>query len=173
MEVVLSANRRPGPRGTGEKTGPVVGHTTVRGGIPPDIVVAVRPVRVVFRFHEPAVPVAAVVEHQIQQNADTVSVRGLDQDIHVFERSKNGIDIAVVADVVPVVHLRRPKNRTHPDRADSEGAEVGNTTGDPGKVSDAVAVAVLKTTGIYVVDRGIRPPGPVIHRRIVAWRSGR
>ena len=79
--------------------------------------------------------------------------------VEVGEGAEPRVDVAVVADVVAGVALRRGVERREPERVDPEPGQVLEPGRDAGEVADAVAVGVGPRARIDLVDDGITPPG--------------
>ena len=91
---------------------------------------------------EPRVLVGAVVGHQVDDHPDPQLVGARDEGVGVAEVTEDGVDVAVVGDVVARVGLRAPVERRQPERVDAEGLQVLEVRGDAGQVAQAVAVRV-------------------------------
>lgn len=110
---------------------------------------------------EPHVLVGGVVRHHVDDDLEVELVGARDHRVGVGERAEDGVDVAVVGDVVAGVGLRRGVEGREPDGVDAERAQVGQARGDAGKVADAVAVAVGPRARVDLVDHGLAPPGGV------------
>ena len=74
----------------------------------------------------------------------------------------------VVGDVVAVVLERRRVERQQPHRVDAEVADVRQALRQPGKVADAVVVAVAERLDVHLVDDRVLVP-----ERISGGEDGR
>ena len=72
------------------------------------------------RLLEPFVLVGRVVRNQIDDDTDAAVVGSGEHHVEVGQRAEERVDVAVVADVVAGVLLRRPLERAQPDRVDAE-----------------------------------------------------
>ena len=63
-------------------------------------------------------------------------MKGLDEPVQVFEGPEHGVDVLVVADVVPVVVLRAAVDGRQPDHVDTEFGDVIDPLEDAWKVAD-------------------------------------
>ena len=98
-------------------------------------------------LEEELVIVAAVVEHQVDDHADTAVVRLFDQGVKVSERTEVGVDLKVVADVVFMIRLRG-HHRRQPDAVRTEVVaavrvavvDVVKLGDQSGQIADPVAV---------------------------------
>ena len=102
--------------------------------------------------------VRGVVDDQLGQHADAVRVRRVDEALEVVERAVHRVDRRVVGDVVAVVPERRRVEGQQPQAGDAEVVQVGELLGQPGKVADAVAVAVVEGADVGLVDDRVLVP---------------
>ena len=105
-----------------------------------------------------------LVDNQLQP--EFVGAR--DHRVEIVERAEDRVDPAVIGDVIAEVALRRGEEGRHPHAIDPEARDMVEVGGDPGKVADAVAIAVGKAARINLVDRRALPP-----RRLQGGRRGR
>ena len=83
------------------------------------------------RVHEPRMPVARVVRHEVDQHADP-AIGGLrHQPIEILQRAEVRIDIGVVRDVVSPVRVRGGVDRTEPDAVDRRATTGGRDARSP------------------------------------------
>src|SRR5207342_3907506 len=78
--------------------------------------------------------------------------------VEIVQRAEQGIDVAVVTDVVAGVTLRRAVERGQPDGVDVQFGKPGQLGGNPGEIADAVAVQVPERARVHLVDDGRTPP---------------
>ena len=83
----------------------------------------------------------------------------LQQRVEVGHRAEVLHDGAVVGDVVAVVVVGRLVDRGEPDDIDAELLEIRDAARDARQVADAVAVRILETARINLIDDGLFPPG--------------
>ncbi len=88
--------------------------------------------------------VGGVVGDEVENKAQAASVDSGDEAVEVGEGAEEGIDVAVIGDVVAEVGHRRRVERRDPDGVDTEGGKVVDAGEDAGEVADAVGVGVLK-----------------------------
>ncbi len=146
------------------------GHPVVRGlvaaSIAPDVPVALRTVAGSAGFEKPRVLVRAVVRNPVQRDADPALVGIPQQLIEILERAEEGIDAAVVGDVVAEVRHRRRLERREPERVDAEPREMVEALPDALEIADPVAVRVLVRARIDLIDDAVLPPESVVaHQR--------
>ncbi|KKQ36716.1 MAG: hypothetical protein US53_C0041G0003, partial [Candidatus Woesebacteria bacterium GW2011_GWA1_37_7] len=127
----------------------------------PDIPVALGAVLGAFGFQKPGVLVAGMVDHQVQQDADAVGSGRPDKFPHVLHAAELGVDGLVVADVIAVIVVWRGIHRANPDRVDAQVRQVGDAPDDAPQVANSIAVAVLETARVDLVDHASFPPGRV------------
>ena len=97
-------------------------------------------------------------ENQIGNDLYAERVRLLDQKVDVGQGPENGINVAIVSNVIAEVLHGRGEEGADPDGVDAEGGNVFQVPGDAGQVPDAVAVRVGKAARIDLIDH--RPPPP-------------
>ncbi len=119
-------------------------------------------------LHEPRVLVGGVVDHQVHDEPDAACVETGDQLVQLLQRAEGRVDVAVVADVVAVVVLRRGVQRGQPEHVDAQVAQVVQPLQDAAQVTDAVAVGVREAPRVDLVDDRSGPPrrvlpGPAAH----------
>ena len=81
-----------------------------------------------------------------------------DEAPEILHRAEIGIDVAVVGDVVAVVAAGRGIERQQPQRGDAEILQIAELFGQPGKVADAVIVAVGEGLDVQLIDDGVLVP---------------
>ena len=130
------------------------------------------------RTLEPGMLVGRVVRDELGDDPQAAAMRLDDEAPGVGERAVHGVDIGVVGNVVPVVPERRGVERQQPEGGDPEVLEVVELLDQPGKVADAVGVAVEEGADVKLVDDRVLVPerirlqgGPRPRRR--APRRGR
>ena len=82
----------------------------------------------------------------------------LDEAAEILHRPEIGIDVAIVGDVVAVVAAGGGVERQQPQRGDAEILQIPQFLGQPGKVADAVIVAVGEGLDVELVDDRILVP---------------
>jgi hypothetical protein len=102
--------------------------------------------------------VRGVDDDEVHHDADAAGVRLAEQLVDVGEGAEHRVDVVVVADVVPVVVLRRPVDRGEPHDPDAESREVVELADDSAEVTYAVAVGVGEAPRIDLVHRRRPPP---------------
>jgi hypothetical protein len=100
-----------------------------------------------------------VVGHEVEDHCEAAAVDLFEQDVEFVEGSEDGIDVAVVCDVVAKVGHRRRVDGREPEGGDAEIDEVIEALADAREVADAVSAAVLEGAGIDLVDNSALPPG--------------
>ena len=81
-----------------------------------------------------------------------------DERVEIAERAEQGIDAAIVGDVVAEVGHRRGIDRRNPDRVDAEALQITEPAPDAAEIADAIAVRVLERARIDLVDDAALPP---------------
>jgi len=150
-----------GPGGAAEDRGPVV-----RGQLAVLALAVAEHVAVALgragargqRLLEPLVLARRVVRHEVDDDPESELVRAVAQGVEVGQRAEDGVDVAVVGDVVAGVLLRRAEERRQPDGVDAQRGERAEARRDAGEVTDAVARGVGERAGVDLVDDGGAPP---------------
>ena len=124
------------------------------------------------RLAEPRVLVREVVRDDVDDHLDAELVRLGDHRVGVGEGAEDGLDVAVVGDVVAGVLHGRGVPGADPDRVHAEGRQVGQPGPDAGDVADAVAVAVGVAARVDLVDDRRTPPGLGVLAVARVGRSG-
>ena len=97
-------------------------------------------------------------------------MRFLNEVVELRERAEPRIDAAIIRHVVPEIFHRRRIDRRQPDRIDAQRVrravvQVIQSARNARQIADAVAVGILKTPRINLIDNGALPPGSsIIHR---------
>ena len=68
--------------------------------------------------------VGCVVNDEIADDFDVAPVSLFQQTVEIGQRSELRIDILIVTDVIPEIHLRRRVERRNPDRIDSNLCQI-------------------------------------------------
>src|SRR3954468_6745339 len=111
-----------------------------------------------------------VVRDDVDHHADVAPVRVGEQCVEVLKRPELRVDVDIAGDVVAVVGSGRGEERGEPDRVDAEAAQVRQARADPGKIADAVPVAVGEAADIDLVADRVLPPG-LRHERVLSSSS--
>ena len=161
MQVILAPPPVPGPGRPAEHRLPVVGRAAIGLGIGPDIPVGVQALPLGTTRLEPAVAVGGVGIDLVDDDLEPQCVRALDQRVEVGEGPEQGIDVAIVGDVIAEIRHRRGKEGRQPDRVDAERGDMVEVAGDARQVADPVAIAVGEAARVDLIDHGASPPGPL------------
>jgi hypothetical protein len=102
--------------------------------------------------------VGAVVDDQIHDQLHAPGVHAGQQLVERRQVPEHRVDVGVVADVVPVVVLRRRVDRRQPQHIHAQAGEVVEVGDDATQVAHAVAVGVGEASGIDLVHHGALPP---------------
>ena len=167
VQVILAGALIERPGWPAKKARPVVGWAAVRRGILPDVPVALGIVAAAATLLEPDMFVRGVVGHQVEDQLHAARVDAFQQPVKIGQRAKQGMDIAVIGDIVAKVVHRRRVDRRKPDGADVEALEIVQPLADAGQVADAVAVAVLIRARVNLVnDVGLPPCVVIAHKKL-------
>ena len=109
-------------------------------------------------FDEPGMLVGSVIENKIHDDADVALACLGGEAIKIGHRAVLRIDRGVVGDVVAEVDLWRRVDGRQPDRIDAERLQVVEARCDAVEIADSVAVGILETARIDLVDDRVLPP---------------
>jgi hypothetical protein len=110
------------------------------------------------RFLEPAVPVGAVVGHDVDDQPDARGVQPGRHLVEVGQGTDPGVDVAVIVDVVSSVGQRRRVERREPHGVHAERLEVRDPADDPGQISDPVIIRVGEAPRVDLIHHRLTPP---------------
>ena len=102
--------------------------------------------------------IGRMVDYQVDNQPHSASVNFTQQAVKISHRAKFRHDLLIIADVVAVIIIRRFVHRADPNQIDAEVFQVIEFFGDSVQVTNAVAVAVLKTARINLVGHRLFPP---------------
>ncbi len=91
------------------------------------------------------------------------------QGVEVGQGPEQGIDVAVVADVVAEVDHGGGVERGDPQGIHPQPGQIGQPVPDAGQVSDPVPVGVGEGPGVDLVEDGPLPPGPGVDGQASAF----
>ena len=107
---------------------------------------------------EPGVLIGGVVDDQLDDDLHAALVGSVEELLEIVEGAVGRIDVDVVGDVVAVVAQGRGEEREQPEAGDAEVLEVIEAGEQAGEVADAVAVGVLESADMELVDDGVLVP---------------
>src|SRR5882757_6574996 len=102
--------------------------------------------------------IGSVIRHQFDNhtNATVMSVRK--ERLEIFQSSVVRMNRPVVGDVVTVVPQGGGKKRHQPDCIDAKFLHVIQPLSEPLKIANPVAVAVIKSAYVDLIDDGVLVP---------------
>ena len=166
--------RVEGPGGPAELAQPIVRGRAVGLGIAPDVPVPLEALPRGSALKKPWMSVRGVVRYEVEDHLEPARVGLSYKAVEVGQCAKKRVDVAVVGDVVAEVGHGRGIDRRNPEPVHAEPGEVVEPAADTVKVADAVAVRVLKRTGINLVNHLTLPPrrrAATIHSHRVLLRD--
>ena len=102
--------------------------------------------------------VGRVVDHEVGDDPDAARVRGLGQRLEVGDGADRGVDLAKIGDVVAVVLQGRGVDGHQPEAVDAQLLEVVELRRQADQVAVAVAVGVVETPDVDLVEDGVLVP---------------
>ena len=99
-----------------------------------------------------------MADHLIDDHFQPQFMRPHHQRVEIRQRAELRIDVTVVADVIAHIVHRRGEKRRQPDRINAQRGDMLQPRGDPRQIADAIAIAVLKTARIDLIDHRTTPP---------------
>src|SRR5262249_26327372 len=144
---------------------PVIGRRSIGLAVAPDVPVALRIDARRAAFEKPRMTFGGVVGNEIEDDFDFSYVRRVHKSVEIFQRSEQGIDVAVVADVISEVRHRRWIDRRYPDRIDAKPFEIVEAFAYSLQITDTIAIRVLKGARIDLIDDAVLPPDKFGHER--------
>jgi hypothetical protein len=106
-----------------------------------------------------------VIGNEIEDDFDFSCVRRVHKPVKIFQRSEQGIDAAVVADVISEVRHRRRIDRRYPDCINAKPFEIVEAFAYSLQITDTIAIRVLKGARIDLIDDAVLPPDKFDHER--------
>ena len=104
-----------------------------------------------------------MIQDQIQYDPDSTAMAFLHQTVIIGQSPKTWIDITVITGIISEIPLGRFEDRGEPNRIDAKPSsltiiEVIKFFNHSIQVTDAVIVAVVKTSWVDLVKNGMFPP---------------
>ena len=158
VQIVLPAARVPGPGWAAEHGLPVGRRGAVGLCVRPDIPVRLRARPILAALSKPGVSVGGVRIDLVDDDLHAQRVRALEHPIEVVEGSENGIDIAIVRDVIAEVLHRRPEEGRQPHAVHAQGRHMVKMCEHARQVADPVTVGVGETARVDLIDHRAFPP---------------
>src|ERR1700758_3809688 len=103
-------------------------------------------------------PVRSVIGHEVENKAKPAPMYLCEQPVEVGHGAEEEIDPTIVRDVISKIGHGRRVNRGNPDRVNTKFHQVVEAVQNTPKVTDAVAIAVLKRSWIDLVNHRSFPP---------------
>ncbi|GFI58717.1 hypothetical protein IMSAG025_02181 [Muribaculaceae bacterium] len=137
---------------------PVIGCTAVFLPFPPYIIIPVWIILGFPAFHKPLMFIGSVVHHQVHHNPDSPFMGLCQHLIKILHRSELIHNIPVIADIIPIVIIRRLIHRRQPNHIHSQILQIIQPAGNPLQIPDTIPVAVHKASGINLINYRLFPP---------------
>ena len=99
-----------------------------------------------------------VVDDELGDHPQLSPLGLLHEATKILHRAEIGIDVTVVRNVIAVVAPRRRIERQQPEGGDTEIFQIVQFAGQPGEISDTVAVAVGKCLDMKLIDDRVLEP---------------
>jgi len=85
-------------------------------------------------------------------------MRGGDHLVEIGKAAEHRVHVPILGHVIAEILHRRGEERADPDRVGAEAGDMRQAADDAQKVTDAVAIRVLKTAGVDLIDHRTPPP---------------
>ena len=105
-----------------------------------------------------------MVHHQVDQQPHATLLAAVTEGDEIPQRAIARVDAVVIGDVVAIVAVWRGLKRHQPDGGDAEPLQIIEPAGQPGKITDAVAVGIHEGLDGQAVDDRVLVPEVVDHR---------
>ena len=102
--------------------------------------------------------IRGVAQHLIHDHLNFAFVRFLDETSKLLHRSKQGVDLQIVGNVVAEVEHRRFDEWRDPDGIDAKPCEVVEALTNAVEIADPIASRVEEAARVDVVDHRTLPP---------------
>ena len=102
--------------------------------------------------------IRTVVQNQIHDNTDSPFLRFRNQLIHILQLTENRINILIIGDIITIIILRRTEYRRQPNRINSQILQIRKLLYNPLKISYSIRIAVIKASGINLINNRLLPP---------------
>jgi hypothetical protein len=102
--------------------------------------------------------IAGVIHDKIEHEPHVTLLDAPEQFVEVGHGAELAHDLAVVANVVSVIGVRRVVVRAQRDDVDAKALDVIQLGGDALKITDSVTVRIFERSRIDLVDNGLFPP---------------
>ena len=158
VHVILAAPGVPGPGGSAKHRLPVGRGRALRLGVAPDIPVGLGVGAVLAAFLEPGMVVGGVGIDLVDDDLQAQTMRLFDQAIKIRQPAENGVDIAIIGNVIAEIGHGRGEEGRQPDTVYAQRGDIVQFLDNARQVADAVAIGIGETAGIDLVDHRALPP---------------
>src|SRR5690554_3326795 len=114
-----------------------------------------------------------MTQHLINNNFNVERMSFCNQLVKIFQRSKNRIDVTIVADIVAEIFHRRFEKRRNPNSLYTEAGNVIKLGNNALQIANTVVVRIHQTARINLIDHRPTPPGCRIHNDTSLARKSR
>ena len=152
MKIILVQRRDKLPCRTAKTALPVVRCTAIRRRITENIVILVFFVSG-QRLLEPDVLAGCMIEYHVHHDPQPQSIRFGHQPFQVPHGTEHRFNIPVVRHIIPIVILRRAKERRDPHMGRPQPADVRQPLPHPLQVSHTVTIGIPERFDINLIDR--------------------
>jgi len=153
MEKILASLLVKSPPLASKGSLPVVGY-----GITPDVVVGLIRIPRLPTFQKPGMFVGCMVQDKIEDYLEGELMGLLYQELGIAQGAEQGVDVAIISNVISEIHHRGNEYGIEPDSIDTKALDIIQPADDALQVSDSIMIAVLKASWIYLIHNAILPP---------------
>src|SRR5688572_20151934 len=102
--------------------------------------------------------VGCMIQHKINNDTYAALMRGVEKMTKLFERTILRRDRPVIGDVIAIVPQGRRKERKQPETIDAEPLDMVEFLQEAAKVSDPIAISVVKRFDVKLVKDCVLEP---------------
>ncbi len=122
MQVILPGTLIELPGRAAKPARPVIGRTTIRSRVAPDVPVAFLVGAAGTRLLKPGMLIGGVIGHKVQDDLEVALVGLVQQGVQVLQGSEERMDIGVIANIIAKIGHGRWIDRREPDGINAEPA---------------------------------------------------
>jgi hypothetical protein len=126
---------------------------------PPDIPIPILTLLTALTLPEPLMLITGMIHHKIHHILHLPLMQAPDQLIMILHRPVLGMDVPIIAYIIPHVDLRGGEDGAKPDHVDAQRFDVVELGSNAGDVAEARTGGVEEGGRVDLIDAGFFPPG--------------